>query len=198
MQQLPASAAIYGMPPPRGPVPPCAPFSSVGGSPPQRAPFAFAGGSPARLITPPFPADRRDLPPPITAPFRIDDDDDDLHPKARGSQCPPAIAFPVEKETPSRPAERAGHLVPPLWRGVECRGCGQAPLRGVRWLCLFCSGYNLCDWCWTQNAHDDATHFFACLTDPDMHRVPPAGEGRVHPGVTVMQPGPPLIRKGIP
>ncbi|KAF8512331.1 hypothetical protein JB92DRAFT_2928993 [Gautieria morchelliformis] len=41
----------------------------------------------------------------------------------------------------------------PIHEGWECDGCKTAPIVGVRWKCLVCDEYDLCDACHSSEAH---------------------------------------------
>ncbi|CAC5385240.1 MIB [Mytilus coruscus] len=43
---------------------------------------------------------------------------------------------------------------------VQCDGCGENPLRGIRWKCRNCINYNLCTRCYMEDEHDSNGHKF--------------------------------------
>ena len=50
-------------------------------------------------------------------------------------------------------------------RGIHCEGCGEQPIRGVRWHCLNCPDFDLCSTCEADNDHIK-THVFAKIKIP--------------------------------
>lgn len=50
-------------------------------------------------------------------------------------------------------------------RGIHCEGCGERPIRGVRWHCLNCPDFDLCSTCEADNDHIK-THVFAKVKIP--------------------------------
>ncbi len=50
-------------------------------------------------------------------------------------------------------------------RGIHCEGCGDRPIRGVRWHCLNCPDFDLCSTCEVDNDHIK-THVFAKIKIP--------------------------------
>ena len=50
-------------------------------------------------------------------------------------------------------------------RGIHCEGCGEQPIRGVRWHCLNCPDFDLCSTCEVDNDHIK-THVFAKIKIP--------------------------------
>ncbi|XP_071146988.1 uncharacterized protein [Mytilus edulis] len=46
---------------------------------------------------------------------------------------------------------------------IQCDGCKQYPLRGMRWNCLPCAHYNLCTQCYMSDQHD-VSHIFTRIT----------------------------------
>jgi len=51
--------------------------------------------------------------------------------------------------------------------GVECDGCHQAPIVGVRYKCEKCDNFDFCDKCNGKVEHDK-THTFKTITEPQM------------------------------
>ncbi|XP_052081243.1 E3 ubiquitin-protein ligase MIB2-like [Mytilus californianus] len=43
---------------------------------------------------------------------------------------------------------------------VQCDGCGEHPLRGIRWKCRNCVDYDLCTRCYMEDEHDFTGHKF--------------------------------------
>ncbi|XP_063410447.1 uncharacterized protein LOC134693540 [Mytilus trossulus] len=43
---------------------------------------------------------------------------------------------------------------------VQCDGCGEHPLRGIRWKCRNCANYDLCTSCYMDDEHDVNGHTF--------------------------------------
>jgi Ca2+-binding EF-hand superfamily protein len=50
-------------------------------------------------------------------------------------------------------------------RGITCEECGQLPIQGVRWHCLNCPDFDLCQSCEAHTRHPK-THVFAKITIP--------------------------------
>ena len=50
-------------------------------------------------------------------------------------------------------------------RGIHCEGCGERPIRGVRWHCLNCPDFDLCSTCEMDHDHIK-THVFAKIKIP--------------------------------
>lgn len=50
-------------------------------------------------------------------------------------------------------------------RGIHCEGCGEGPIRGIRWHCLNCPDYDLCSSCEADNGHVK-THVFVKIRVP--------------------------------
>jgi hypothetical protein len=50
-------------------------------------------------------------------------------------------------------------------RGIHCEGCGEQPIRGIRWHCLNCPDFDLCTTCEADNDHIK-THVFAKIKIP--------------------------------
>ena len=50
-------------------------------------------------------------------------------------------------------------------RGIHCEGCGQQPIRGLRWHCLNCPDFDFCSTCEADNDHIK-THVFAKIKIP--------------------------------
>ncbi|KAH9495556.1 E3 ubiquitin-protein ligase mib2 [Bulinus truncatus] len=59
-------------------------------------------------------------------------------------------------------------------RIVECDGCQEEPISGIRWKCLDCENYDLCSPCYNADKHD-TTHSFARL-DKITSRPAPVGK----------------------
>jgi len=47
--------------------------------------------------------------------------------------------------------------------GVECDGCGMAPILGVRYKCSICKDFDYCATCEERKGHE---HAFLKITDP--------------------------------
>eukprot|EP00041_Stephanoeca_diplocostata_P015782 m.302725 g.302725 ORF g.302725 m.302725 type:complete len:428 (+) comp20151_c1_seq2:195-1478(+) len=58
-------------------------------------------------------------------------------------------------------------------RGVSCDGCGQKPLRGIRYKCMNCSDYDVCENCEEKDRHNRA-HVFVKIRVP----IPPLSNSR--------------------
>lgn len=43
---------------------------------------------------------------------------------------------------------------------VQCDGCKEHPLRGIRWKCRNCENYDLCTRCYMDDEHDFNGHRF--------------------------------------
>lgn len=50
-------------------------------------------------------------------------------------------------------------------RGIHCEGCGEKPIRGVRWHCLNCTDFDLCSTCEASTTHQKM-HVFAKIKLP--------------------------------
>jgi hypothetical protein len=57
------------------------------------------------------------------------------------------------------------HQAMQMHPNVQCDGCEVAPLIGLRWKCLQCYDFDLCDTCFTAGKHNTA-HPFARLANP--------------------------------
>jgi hypothetical protein len=50
---------------------------------------------------------------------------------------------------------------------VVCDGCGEHPIKGMRWKCNACSDFDFCDKCFKSDRDQHRSrHFFACIEKP--------------------------------
>jgi ZZ type zinc finger protein len=63
---------------------------------------------------------------------------------------------------------------------VTCDGCNSTTITGVRYKCLNCVAYDLCEKCESNNDHE-STHVFAKIKMPLMHYG-------YHPETSLMHP----------
>lgn len=61
-------------------------------------------------------------------------------------------------------------------RGCQCNSCGMAPIRGVRYRCVNCADFDLCETCESQGMHTKA-HIFYKIKVP----VPPFSPRQMQP-----------------
>lgn len=61
-------------------------------------------------------------------------------------------------------------------RGCQCNSCGMAPIRGVRYRCVNCADFDLCETCESQGSHTKA-HIFYKIKVP----VPPFSPRQMQP-----------------
>lgn len=61
-------------------------------------------------------------------------------------------------------------------RGCQCNSCGMAPIRGVRYRCVNCADFDLCETCESQGVHTKA-HIFYKIKVP----VPPFSPRQMQP-----------------
>lgn len=57
----------------------------------------------------------------------------------------------------------------PTHEGVNCDGCKVVPIVGVRWKCLRCVSYDLCDKCHSTGAHEHKD--FLKIEHPDDYKI---------------------------
>lgn len=53
----------------------------------------------------------------------------------------------------------------PIHSDVNCDGCGQKDMRGIRYKCGHCTDYDLCQICYSFNKHD-SSHLFIIINHP--------------------------------
>ena len=53
----------------------------------------------------------------------------------------------------------------PSHQGILCDGCKSDPILGIRWRCMECNEYDLCDSCHDSGAHP-AEHHMLKIEDP--------------------------------
>jgi len=73
----------------------------------------------------------------------------------------------IAKAAPALPAPQAAEVPKPegpLHKGVCCDGCGMHPIVGVRYKCMNCPDYDLCEGCEARGVHDH--HVFLKLKQP--------------------------------
>jgi hypothetical protein len=73
-----------------------------------------------------------------------------------------------EMETQSSSTDAQGEPDPwrgPVHMGVACNGCENNPISGIRWKCLTCNDYDLCDACHASGAHP-SEHQMLKIEDP--------------------------------
>ncbi len=68
-----------------------------------------------------------------------------------------APAPPVMKDAPAKVIE---HI------GVSCDGCGQKPIRGIRYNCITCPNYDLCSECERDSSKHPVTHAMLKIRNP--------------------------------
>ncbi|KAF1949886.1 hypothetical protein CC80DRAFT_497113 [Byssothecium circinans] len=71
-----------------------------------------------------------------------------------------------------------------IHRGITCNGCGNKPIRGIRWHCANCSDFDLCSDCEATNSHYK-THIFYKIRIPAPYMGLPKQEP-VYPGRPAM------------
>ena len=58
--------------------------------------------------------------------------------------------------------------VPSTHSGIDCDGCTVDPISGIRWKCLRCTDYNLCNKCYGTGAHEHKE--FLKIEDPEDYK----------------------------
>lgn len=61
-------------------------------------------------------------------------------------------------------ANQINSSTPVLHQNVECDGCGQAPISGVRYKCSICKNFDFCATCEERKGHE---HAFLKIQNPD-------------------------------
>ena len=88
---------------------------------------------------------------------------DDDKPKPEKDDRAVVVASPV----PSEPTS----VIPrgPVHEGIHCDGCKMENIVGVRWKCLQCTDYDLCDKCHSTGAHEHED--FLKIEHPDDYKI---------------------------
>jgi hypothetical protein len=79
-------------------------------------------------------------------------------------------------------AKRDGYI----HRGIECNGCGQGPIHGIRYHCANCFDYDLCETCESRQVHIK-THVFYKI------RIPAPSRGQIKQVIPKWYPGNPNL-----
>lgn len=78
-----------------------------------------------------------------------------------------------------------------IHRGIECNSCHQLPIRGIRFRCVNCCDYDLCEQCEANEQHIK-THVFLKIKVP----IPFLGSPRQTP-LPVFYPGKPIVTQDL-
>ena len=149
-----------------------------------------------------FPKEEEQVPqwPPALNEF-IEDDDDKEEERSESSQenlnvlhLLYTIAQVSILETKGAERQDQSHQDGFVHRGISCNKCHEEPIRGVRYHCLNCIDYDLCEYCEAEDAHfrlekyqrdaDTRTHTMIKI------RVPTPSLVRRRPTELPMYPGP--------
>ncbi|XP_018569323.1 ZZ-type zinc finger-containing protein P35G2.11c-like [Anoplophora glabripennis] len=101
------------------------------------------------------------------------------------------IEPPITKETDLSSLPGSSNQEDTMNIGTVCDGCNFPDIRDVRYKCINCYNYNLCDFCYRGNIHD-LSHRFSRIDSPNGPRtdLPPRltsrtnqAQGSVHDGI---------------